>query len=216
MDFEEQLNALIFFHLEEHTSARELIQVMKEDDFARNAIAPKGASAEVHFQKQSMNVDLSNSSMSLCNCKNRPALCYRKKSKKARLHLGFNVNQGIPHKLFLTDGKGDERPFVHQILEPGQTGIMDRGYQHHHNFDSLQEERKHFVCRIKGNTHKTCLKQYDVDPESIVFYDAKVLLGQPGAKQTRKSLRLVGYVVDDVKYWVVPPIALILQQKTSP
>ncbi|HEX05099.1 MAG TPA: hypothetical protein ENH10_08100 [Bacteroidetes bacterium] len=71
---------------------------------------------------------------------------YRKKSKKARLYLGFNVNQGIPHKLFLTNGKGDERPFVHQILEPGQTGIMDRGYQHHHNFDSLQEEEKHLFA----------------------------------------------------------------------
>ncbi|HEX05098.1 MAG TPA: IS4/IS5 family transposase [Bacteroidetes bacterium] len=55
---------------------------------------------------------------------------------------------------------------------------------------------------MKGNTHKTCLKQYEVDPDSIIFYDAKVLLGQPGAKQTRKPLRLVGYVVDDVKYWV--------------
>ncbi len=40
MDFEDQLNALIFFHLEEHTSARHLIQVLQEDDFARNNIAP--------------------------------------------------------------------------------------------------------------------------------------------------------------------------------
>ena len=78
MDFEDQLNALIFFHLEEHTSARELIQVMKEDDFARNAIAPKGASAEVHFQKRSMNVDLSNFSMFFSNCKNKPLPCYPK------------------------------------------------------------------------------------------------------------------------------------------
>ncbi len=231
MDFEEQLNALIFFHLEEHTSARELIQVMKEDDFARNAIAPKGGISRSSFsealnergleqffyvfqqlQKQAASLlpkkyadlgDLISIDGSLIDAVLSMAWAdYRKKSKKARLHLGFSVNQGIPHKLFLTNGKGDERPFVHQILEPGQTGIMDRGYQHHHNFDSLQEEKKHFVCRIKGNTHKTCLKQYEVDPDSIVFYDAKVLLGQPGAKQTRKPLRLVGYVVDDVKYWV--------------
>ena len=51
MDFEEQLNALIFFHLEEHTSARELIQVMKEDDFARNAIAPKGGISRSSFSE---------------------------------------------------------------------------------------------------------------------------------------------------------------------
>ncbi len=51
MDFEDQLNALIFFHLEEHTSARELIQVMKEDDFARNAIAPKGGISRSSFSE---------------------------------------------------------------------------------------------------------------------------------------------------------------------
>ncbi len=30
-------------------------------------------------------------------------------SKKAKLHLGFNINQGIPQKLFLTDGKSIEQ-----------------------------------------------------------------------------------------------------------
>jgi len=33
MTFEDQLNALVFFHLEEHTSARHLVQVLQEDDF---------------------------------------------------------------------------------------------------------------------------------------------------------------------------------------
>ena len=40
MTFEDQLNALIYFHLEDHTSGRHLIQAMKEDDFAREEIAP--------------------------------------------------------------------------------------------------------------------------------------------------------------------------------
>ena len=35
MTFEDQLKALIFFHLEEQTSARHLLQVLKEDDSAR-------------------------------------------------------------------------------------------------------------------------------------------------------------------------------------
>ena len=51
MDFEEQLNALIFFHLQEHTSTRELIQVLEEDDFARNAIAPKGGISRSSFSE---------------------------------------------------------------------------------------------------------------------------------------------------------------------
>lgn len=41
MTFEDQLNALVYFHLEEHTSAQHLLQVLATDDFARNYIAPK-------------------------------------------------------------------------------------------------------------------------------------------------------------------------------
>jgi len=35
MTFEDQLKALIFFHLEEHVSAQHLLQVLEENDFAR-------------------------------------------------------------------------------------------------------------------------------------------------------------------------------------
>ena len=231
MTFEDQLNALIFFHLEDHTSARHLLQTLKEDDFARNNIAPEGGISKSSFSEainergleQFLHVfqELQKQASSLLpkkhsNLGNLVSIDgslidsvlsmnwadYRTGSKKAKLHLGFNVNQGIPQKLFLTNGNASERPFVHQILEAGQTGIMDRGYQNHQNFDKLQEEQKHFVCRIKGNTVKTCLEKYDVEPDSIIFYDAKVLLGQSVAKQTQKPLRLVGYCVDGVKYWV--------------
>ena len=79
---------------------------------------------------------------------------------------------------------------------------MDRGYQHHKSFDQLQKDHKHFVCRIKTNTHKTTLEAYPVDPDSLVFYDAKVYLGQKGEKQSKTPLRLVGYTIDGTKYWV--------------
>ncbi len=105
---------------EEHTSARHLVQVLREDDFARKNIATKDGIRRSSFSEA--------------------------------------VN---------------ERPFVHELLEPGQTGVIDRGYQHHKNFDDLQDEQKYFVCRIKANTHKTCLEQYDLPPGIIVFYDAK-------------------------------------------
>jgi hypothetical protein len=41
MSFEEHLRALVFFHLEEHHSARHLLQVLEQDDFARSVIAPE-------------------------------------------------------------------------------------------------------------------------------------------------------------------------------
>jgi len=38
MTFEDQLKALIFFHLEEHTSTRHPLQILEEDDFAWGVI----------------------------------------------------------------------------------------------------------------------------------------------------------------------------------
>ena len=127
---------------------------------------------------------------------------YRNGSKKAKTHIGFDINRGIPRKIFLTDGKGDERPFVSQILSPGQTGIMDRYYQCHKNFDLWQEEKKHFVCRIRENTTKTVISDNPIKPGSIVFYDAVVLLGTKGVNRTEKELRVVGYRVENKDYWV--------------
>lgn len=231
LDFEHQLKALIFFHLEEHDSAQHLLQVLEDDDYARNTIAPKEGIKKSSFSeainnrgleqlmfvftalqalagkilpKQFANLgDLVAIDGSLIDaCLTMLWADYRNGSNKAKIHLGFDINRSIPRKLFLTNGKGGERPFVNQILESGETGVLDRGYQHHGNFDLLQEEGKHFVCRIKGNTEKTCIEAFPVSPESIVFYDARVLLGQPGEKQTKKELRLVGYVVDGKTYWI--------------
>ena len=231
MTFEDQLNALIFFHLEEHTSGRHLVQSLKEDDFARIHIAPEKGIAKSSFfeamnargldqflyvfdelQKQAADLlpqrypelgQLVAIDGSLIDAVLSMAWAdYRGGSKKAKTHIGFDINRGIPRKIFLTDGKGPERPFVSQILEPGETGILDRGYQCHKNFDLLQKDKKHFVCRIKANTIQTCLESYPVSANSIVFHDAKVLLGQKGVNQTKKHLRLVGYQIEDKQYWV--------------
>ena len=231
MIFEDELKSLVFFHLEEHTSAQHLLQVLEEDDFARENIAPKEGikkssfseaintrgleqfayvfeklqdqASEVLPKKHSKLGDLIGIDGSLIDAS--LSMCwadYRKGSKKAKVHVGFDLNRSIPRKIFLTVGKGPERPFVSRILSPGQTGVMDRGYQCHRQFDIWQEENKFFLCRIKASTNKTCIKANQVDSDSIVFYDAVVLLGTPGTNQTEKPVRLVGYTVDGVDYWV--------------
>jgi hypothetical protein len=37
---------------------------------------------------------------------------YPKKFKKAIVHIGFDLNQSIPRKIYLIDANGAERPFV--------------------------------------------------------------------------------------------------------
>ncbi len=231
MKFEEQLKALVLYHLEEHTSGRHLLQVLEEDDFARKEIAPAAgikkssffeainsrgleqllyvfqalqAEAARTLPREHSNLgDLVSIDGSLIDAVlSMEWADYRDGSKKAKVHLGFDINRGIPSKIYLTDGKGDERPYVSQILSSGQTGIMDRYYQCHKNFDYYQAEGKHFVCRIKRKTKKTVIKANAVKPDSIVFYDAIVLLGTRKVNQTEKPLRLVGYLAQGIEYWV--------------
>jgi hypothetical protein len=231
MTFEEHLRALVYFHLEEHHSAQHLLQVLEEDDFAKSAIAPKNGIKKSSFSEatnsrgleQFMHVYQNLQAQASAIIPNQhPELGdlvgidgslidatlsmhwadYRKKSKKAKVHVGFDLNQAIPRKIYLTDGNGAERPFVGVILSEGQTGVMDRGYQSHNRFDQWQRDGKLFLCRIKARTKKTIINQASVDPDSVVFFDAIVVLGTTEVNQTQTPLRLVGYEVDRVKYWI--------------
>jgi len=231
MTFEDQLHALIYFHLEEHASGRHLLHVLKEDDFARETIAPKAGINKSSFFEAINSRGLDQlmeifQALQANATKILPAEVghlgdlvaidgslidavlsmywadYRGGSKKAKTHIGFDINRGIPTKIFLTNGKGDERPFVSQILSPGQTGVLDRYYQRHKSFDQWQTEKKHFVCRIKENTTITIISANAVKPEGIVFYDAVVLLGTKGVNQTETPLRVVGYRVAKEEYWI--------------
>jgi hypothetical protein len=227
--FEDQLKTLIYYHLEEHVSGRHLLQALAEDDFAKEHVA-SDVKRSTFFEaintrglKQLMELfELLQSDARLKLPRRYSELGklvaidgsfidavlsmiwadYRKGSKKAKVHMGFDVNRGIPKKFFLAEGKSDEGPYVSQILDPGETGILDRYYQCYKNFDSWQDEDKHFVCRIKASAKKTVFLEYRVESDSHVFYDAVVLLGTPGVNQTQRPVRLVGYEIDHVHYWV--------------
>jgi len=231
MSFEEHLRALVFFHLEEHHSAQHLLQVLEQDDFARSVIAPKNGIKKSSFseatndrgieqfmfvyqnlQTQALNIlpqqnpelgNLVGIDGSLINATlSMHWADYRKKSKKAKVHVGFDLNRAIPRKIYLTNGNGPERPFVSLILSEGQTGVMDRGYQSHRRFDQWQRDETLFMCRIKANTKKKILNANPITPESHVFFDAVVILGSTDINQTKEPLRLIGYEVDGVKYWI--------------
>lgn len=230
MTFEDQLHALIYFHLEDHTSGRGLTQALKEDKFLRKHIAPeKGIEKSSFFEainsrgleqltqvfdalvQESRTLlpgehtdlgDLISVDGSLINATLSMAWAdYRKGAKKAKVHVGFNLNQSIPSKIFLTNGNEDERPFVEKIVAKGQTAVIDRGYQGHKNFDTWQKERIHFVCRIKEVAAKEVIHTNEVSPGSIVFYDAVVYLGT-GINKAEKQVRLVGYRVEGKDYWI--------------
>ncbi|MCP4368181.1 MAG: IS4 family transposase [Deltaproteobacteria bacterium] len=231
MNTEELLNILTYYHLQNFSSGRDLIQNLQEDEYAKQFVAPaNGIKRSTFFdtvndrgveqllfvftelQKQAAEILPSQYSelgelIAIDGSLIDAVLSmhwadYRTNSKKAKLHFGLDLNHGIPRKLFLTEGKGAERPFVSNIIDPGQTAVLDRGYQAHHLFDQWQLDGCHFVCRIKKSTHKNILEEYPVQEDSHIFFDAKVLLGTPGINQTKEPVRLVGYIIEGKQYWV--------------
>jgi len=231
MNFEQQLKSLILFHLEEYDSARHLLQVMQQDDVARSFIAlPEGISRSSYgealntrgleqlifvYEKlqaqatatlpkaHSQLGDLVAIDGTLIDAVASMTWAdYSSTTRKAKIHLGFDINRGIPGKVCLTNGKGDEGPLVPRLLSPGQTGILDRNYQCYRHFDLWQEQELQFVCRIKAGTIKTALETYAAPDGGPVFYDALMRLGSPRANQTQRPVRVVGYRVDGKAYWV--------------
>ncbi len=227
MTFEGQLNALILYHLEGYSSRRHLLEVLKKVDFVCEHLAHKEGIGKSSFFEAINNRGIQQllevftalyanartmlpkaraelGDLTLIDGSLIDATLsmywgdYRDGAKKAKAHLRFDLNHAIPSKIFLTSGKGDERPFVSRILSRGQTGVMDHYYQCQKNFDQWQQDGKHYICRIKANTKKKVIKPNEVIPGGSVFYDAMVLLGTPGVNQTAKALRLVGYKVDGI------------------
>ena len=217
--------------MQDFSSGRELIQTLQEDDYARQFVAPAGGIKHSTFfdtvndrgveqllfvftelQKQAAGIlpsqylelgDLVAIDGSLIDAVlSMHWAGYRTNSKKAKLHFGLDLNHGIPRKLFLTEGNGAERPFVSNIIDPGQTAVLDRGYQAHHLFDQWQLDDYHFVCHIKESTHKSILEEFPVKKDSHIFFDAKVLLGTTNINQTKEPVRLVGYIIEGKQYWV--------------
>lgn len=199
MTTEDLLNILTYHHLQEFSSGRELIQALQEDEYARRLVAPAGVVKQSTFfdtvnergveQLVYVFTELQKKAAALLPTQHQDLgdlvvvdgslidsvlsmhwADYRSNSNKAKLHLGFNLNHRIPSKLVLTEGKGAERPCVEQLVEPGQTAVLDRGYQAHRRFDRWQEELRHFVCRIKQSTRKEVLASYPFVAGSLVFF----------------------------------------------
>lgn len=231
MTTDDILNILVYYHLNEFSSGRELLQHLEEDEYARHLIAPAGGVKRSTFfdtvnercveqllhvfselQKQAAGIlptrhfelgelvavdgSFIDSVLSMTWAE------YQTQSNKAKLHLGFDLTHGIPKSLILTEGNGAERPQVSSLVQPGQTAVLDRGYQDHERFDQWREDGRHFICRIKENTHRTVLEELPLAGGSPASFDAKVILGVPSGKQTEAPVRVVGFESGGVHYLI--------------
>lgn len=231
LSFDDQLKALIYFHLEDFSSGRELIQALDQDNFAKECVAPpKGIKKSAFFEAinnrgleqltEIFTVLAKQATKTIpaeyAHLGNLVAIDgsyidalmsmdwadYSSTHKKAKAHIGFDLNRSIPKKIVLTDGNEIERQFVERMIGPGETAVLDRGYQCNADFDQWQLSDKKFICRIQTRSKKKVIRQNEIPENSIVFYDAIVILGTKGVTEAEKEVRLVAYRVDGKEYWI--------------
>ena len=228
--FPDQVYTLTYFHVEEYTSGRGLIEDLCDpkqppldglpqsgiprstffdaihtrglprmlevlDRLGRKARRVVGISHEDLGDLQACDGSLVDATLSM------EWADYTSTTNKAKVHLDFDLNYSIPRKIRLTDGKGAERPQVDQLLEKGQTGVMDRNYEEHRQFDIWKEEGKFFVCRIRKNIIKTILRRLPIPEKSNIFFHAEVYLGDD-PHRTRYPVRLIGFKVGRKTFWI--------------
>jgi hypothetical protein len=196
MTTEDLVTTLVYYHVGGCTSGRHLLQDLKENDFAKEYVAPgQGIKKSTFFEtlndrgekqlSQLFSLLVADATEILpseyAHLGNLTAIDgshidsvlsmewadYRGGLKKAKAHIGFDINRGIPTKIFLTDGKEAERPFVEKIIEGGQTGVCDRGYQCNNRFDQWQRDGKLFAVRIKKSAIKTPIRENALIPGSM-------------------------------------------------
>lgn len=230
LSFEHQLKALIYFHLQEFSSGRELIQALEQDSFAKSYVAPpKGIKKSAFFEAVNNRgleqlVELFNHLLKDATNVIPPQYAdigklvaidgsyidavmsmdwadYSNTHKKAKAHVGFDLNRGIPTNMVLTDGNEIERHFVERMIGPDETAVLDRGYQCNASFDQWQRNEKKFICRIQARSNKRVVRENPIPTDSIVFYDAVVILGAR-ATRAEKEVRVVAYRVDGKDFWI--------------
>ncbi len=229
--FAYQVRALVYYHMETFDSALDLLQAAKSDAFVHDLLVPSGGLGQSTFyeanatrgteqmlelfdrlyKKACKHAPIAYGDLgelvavdgSLINsCLSMHWADYRSCTKKAKMHTSFDLNQNLPKKIVLTQGNGAERPFVSTLVHKGQTAVVDRGYQDHHQYDQWINDGHHFVARVKSNTTWDIIEALPFEKGTSIFLFAKVLLGD-GASRMSNPVYLVGFKSVGKIYYIV-------------
>jgi hypothetical protein len=118
-----------------------------------------------------------------------------------KLHTHFELLKGVPTRMDLTDGDGDERTVLQSNLLPDRVYVMDRGYAKFELFADILKVNSSFVCRVRDNSVFEVLedkvlppatKSGDVRRDMMVRFTG----GQAGKAGLDGPLRLVEIVCE--------------------
>lgn len=97
-----------------------------------------------------------------------------------RGHFQFNVIEGLPEQVALTDGQTTETSQLRASLQPGCFYLMDRGYQYYTLLHEILNAGSDFLVRLRKSAHLESVEERPLsvtDQASSVQSDKLVRIG---------------------------------------
>lgn len=105
--------------------------------------------------------------------------------RAAKLHLEFDVRRHTPRAATITDGNGNEKQVLRQLLSPGKFYILDAGYAQYSLLSDIIGADSSVVVRLRDNAVWDSIEQRpltDADTSAGVTRDTVVHLGSKKTK----------------------------------
>ena len=81
-----------------------------------------------------------------------------------KLHTHFELLKGVPTRMDVTEGDGNERTVLQSCLLPDRLYVMDRGYAKFQLFADILNVGSSLVCRVRDNSVFEILKVKALSP----------------------------------------------------
>jgi len=141
------------------------------------------------------------------------ALWLDEEHRAAKMHVAFEVMRGIPVKVTITEGNGNEKHQLRGMLEPGRLYVVDRGYAEYQLFQDILDRGSSFIGRIRNNAVWTVVEERPVSAKARVAGVRRDLVVRLGGDKSgavlKKPLRVVEVETGKINSQGEPEILLL-------
>jgi hypothetical protein len=95
------------------------------------------------------------------------AMWVNEKNRAFKIHTHFELLKGVPVRMDLTDGNGNEREVLEAHLQKDRVYVMDRGYAKFLLFKRIIDIGSSFVCRIRDNSVFDVAQERELSKEAL-------------------------------------------------
>lgn len=109
--------------------------------------------------------------------------------RAAKMHVAFEVLRGIPVKVTITEGNGNEKHELRGMLEPDRLYVIDRGDVEYQLFQDILDRGSSFIGRIRNNAVWTIDEERPVSAKARADGVRRDLVVRLGGDQSGAALK---------------------------